>query len=1213
MDTNMGFAHLHVHSEYSLLDGACRIRDLIARVKELGQTSVAITDHGVMYGAVAFYKEAKSAGIKPIIGCEVYVAARTRFDKEYEHDSTRYHLILLCKNETGYKNLCHIVSKSFTEGFYVKPRVDMELLQTYGEGLIALSACASGEIARLIVADRYSEAKAKALELNELFGADSFYLELQDHGFDDQPKISKGVIRLHQETGIPLVVTNDAHYIDRSGAEVQDILMCIQTGKSVDDTDRMRFESQELYLKSEDEMRSLFPDFPEAYDNTVKIADMCNFDFDFTQHHLPEFTLPDGKTDAVEHLKELCLAGAKKLYGSDRADVIKQLDYELDMIAKMDFTDYFLIVADFIDYAKRNDIPVGPGRGSAAGSVASYCLGITAVDPLKYNLYFERFLNPERISMPDIDIDFCERRRSEVIDYVKQKYGADRVAQIVTFNSLKAKNAVRSVSKALALSFQEENELAKEIPDRLNITIAEALKTSNQLRTLYDTDPRVKRVIDTASALEDMPKDYGTHAAGVVVTKLPVSEYVPLNLSKKDDSIATQYSMNTLEELGLLKMDFLGLRNLTVIEDAVHQIRKTEPNFTIESIPEDDAATFEMLTKGNTSGVFQLESQGMTGVCVGLGPKSIEDITAIIALYRPGPMESIPRFLESSRNQKKITYKHPLLEPILSVTYGCIVYQEQVIEIFRRLGGFSLGQADMIRRAMSKKKLSEIEREKKAFIEGDTERNICGAVANGVDNKIASSIYDEIFAFANYAFNKSHAVAYAIISYQTAYLKCHYPQIYMAALLSSILGSPEGVAKYTSDCRSMGITLLPPDINESEAMFTVSGNDLRYGLVAVKNIGRGFINEVTKEREENGKFENFEDFCKRMYGGDLNRRAIESLIKCGCFDGLGANRRQLMMVCQTVIDSVAEHNRKNVEGQMDLFGMSNDSYSMAPFARGTQGDGSAVFRQEHSRTVPLCSESSKMSRFGIDLPDLPEYTKSELTRMEREVTGLYLSGHPMDDYRDAVKRFGAVNIGDVLSDFSGEERNVKFRDNQKIVLAGVLESIKTKPTRNNSLMAYLTLDDGSGSIEMLAFQRVLDESGVYMQMDTPVLAYGKISTRDDKDPQIVLDMLRPISDVTQVTNDKGQRTKGNGKLTMDNGQLENGDGQMGKTLFVKLRGEGSPEYEQLKLVHMMFPGRERMVIHFEDTKKNVGAKCIIHDAFVDELRLMLGENNVVVR
>ena len=1196
--------HLHVHSEYSLLDGACRIKDLVARAKELGQESVAITDHGVMYGAVQFYKEAVAVGIKPIIGCEVYVAARTRFDMDYEFDSERHHLVLLCKNETGYKNLCHLVSASFTEGFYIKPRVDMELLRSYNEGLIALSACISGEIPKLILDGKYTEAKKKALELKDIFGEGNFYLELQNQGFAEQPKVNEGLVRIHHETKIPLVVTNDAHYIGRTDAEAQDILMCIQTGKTVDDTDRMRFESQELYIKSEDEMRELFAEQPEAIENTDKIADICTFGFDFTQHHLPEFTLPKGEKSADEYIRKLCLQGLDKYYSKNskqRADAETRLFYELDMIAKMGFTDYFLIVADSVEHAKSLGIPVGPGRGSAAGSLVSYCLGITAVDPIKYGLYFERFLNPERVSMPDIDIDFCERRRGEVLDYIKQKYGADKVAQIVTFGTLKAKNAVRSVSKALALSFQEENELARELPDRMPdaspVTIEKALKLGGNLKMLYNEDLRVKKVLDTAMALEDMPKDSGTHASGVVVTRNPVQEYVPLTLSKKDNSIATQYTMNPLEELGLLKMDFLGLRNLTVIEDAVQEIRKTKPDFSIETIPEDDAETYAMLAAGKTSGVFQLESQGMTGVCVGLGPKNIEDITAVIALYRPGPMESIPRFLQWSQKPELIKYKHPLLEPILSVTYGCILYQEQVIDIFQKLGGFSLGQADMIRRAMSKKKLAEIEREKAAFIEGDPERGICGAAANGVTVQVASSIYDEIYAFANYAFNKSHAVGYAIISYQTAYLKCHYPHIYMAMLLSSVLGSPDKIAEYTNDCRSMGISLLPPSINESGAMFTVSGNDLRYGLVAVKNIGRGFIDEVTAERDENGAFKSFDDFCRRTYGGELNRRAVESLIKCGCFDGLGAHRRQLMMICQTVIDDVAEHKRKNVDGQLDLFGLSgtqNTTKNNTLSSETTQGTG--------------LSESSL-----IELPDLPEYTKSEMIRMEREVTGLYLSGHPMDEYREIAKRYGAVSIGDVLADFAREEGNEIFKDNQKVVMAGVIENVRTKPTRNNTLMAYITLDDGSGSLELLAFQRAIDDAGVYMHPEEIVLINGKLSERDEKDPQVVVDILKPIKHVNENEKLNGFANKQDSQrnqLSQDN--QESTDNQS-KCLYVKLSSEDSPEYEHLKLVHAMFPGREKMVIHFEDTKKTVGANCIIHEAFIKELTDKLGEKNVVVK
>lgn len=1153
--------HLHVHSEYSLLDGACRIRDLVARTAELGLKAVAITDHGAMYGVIQFYKEALKAGIKPIIGCEVYVAARSRFDKTHNNDSNRNHLVLLCKNEIGYKNLCMLVSKSYTEGFYIKPRVDMELLNAYHEGLVALSACLSGEIPQYLLLGDYESAKTKALELRDLFGADSFYLELQDHGIREQQAINKGLVKLSGETGIPLVVTNDVHYIFKKDAAVQDVLLCIQTGKTVGDTDRMRFETEEFYLKSEEEMRALFPEITEAYDNTVRIADMCSLTFEFNKYHLPEFRLPDGVA-ATDYLKRLCLEGFEKKYGPGREEVREQLFYELDMIERMGFTDYFLITSDFISYAKRQVIPVGPGRGSAAGSVVSYCLDITTVDPVKYGLYFERFLNPERVSMPDIDIDFCERRRGEVIDYVKRKYGEDHVAQIITFNTLKAKNAVRNVSKAIGLTFAEENELAREIPDVLNITLKDALQTSRRLREMYDGDERIRRVIDTAMALEDMPKDSGTHAAGVVITKNPVCEYVPLALSKKDDSITTQYVMTTLEELGLLKMDFLGLRNLTVIRDAENEIRKTVPGFSIDTIPDDDKETFGMLAAGKTLGVFQLESAGMTSVCTGLGPKSIEDITAIIALYRPGPMDSIPRFLENNRHPEKITYKHPLLEPILKVTYGCIVYQEQVIEIFRKLGGFSLGQADMIRRAMSKKKQAEIEKERRAFIEGDPARNICGALKNGVPKDVAASIYDEIYDFANYAFNKAHAVAYAMVSYQTAYLKCHYPREYMAALLSSVLDFPEKVAEYTEECREMGIELLPPDVNESDDMFTVSGENIRYGLVAVKNIGRGFIRDLMAERAKNGPFRDFEEFCRRMYGGDLNRRALESLIKCGGFDSFGVKRRQLMMVCESVLESIADEKRKNIDGQIDLFGLSD--------ASGAQGEGRKLI-----------------------LPDVEEYPVRDLMMMEREVTGLYLSGHPMDEYARAVKCLGAVSIGKILTDFRKEGGNTDFRDGQQVTVAGVISAAKTKPTRNNSLMAYITLEDGTGSMELLAFQRALDTGGVYVRDNMPVYITGKISARDEKEPQIVVDAIRPLSDLDPMPGEEAPPAE--------------------RKLYVRVPGENHPACERLKLILVMFPGNDQMVLYFEDSKKKRGARCVIHDALLQELCEMFGKDNVVVK
>ena len=1155
----MPFAHLHVHTEYSLLDGACRITDLVARAKEMGQTGIAITDHGVMYGAVSFYKAAKKVGIHPVIGCEVYVAPRTRFDMEYKEDSARFHLVLLCKDQMGYQNLCHMVSLSFTEGFYQKPRVDIDLLREHSAGIIALSGCVSGEIPQLILAGQHDAALKKAEALRDIF-TDGFYLELQNHNLPDEPEVNAGLIRIHEETGIPLVATNDAHYINREDAEAQDVLMCIQTGKTIYDADRMKFDNQELYLKSEDEMRALFPDHPEAIDNAAKIAEECQLDFEFGALHLPEFQLPEDEPDADAYLRKLCVEGLQTLYDPDDPEILERLDFELAMLSQMGFTGYMLIVADFIAFAKQQGIPVGPGRGSAAGSVVSYCLGITAVDPIKYGLIFERFLNPERISMPDIDIDFCERRRGEVIDYVKAKYGEAHVAQIMTFNTLKAKNAVRSVAKALGLSFAEENELAKEIPTVLNIRLADALQASPNLRLKYDTDDRIRRVIDLSLALEDMPKDPGTHAAGIVITKRPVHEYVPLTLSKKDNSIATQYTMGTLEELGLLKMDFLGLRNLTVIDDTVRQIQQSDPAFKIETIPEDDAATFKLLADGKTSGVFQIESQGMTGVAVGLGAKSIDDIASIISLYRPGPMDSIPRFLASSRDPSKITYKHPSLVPILEVTYGCIVYQEQVIEIFRQLGGFSLGQADMIRRAISKKKGDEIERERKSFIEGDAERGIAGAVANGIPRDIANGIYDEILDFANYAFNKSHAVAYAVVAYQTAYLKCHYPREYMAALMSSVLGWAEKVAEYTAECREIGIKLLPPSVNASDAMFKVEGNDVRFGLVALKNIGRGFISALMREREASGAFTGLYQFCQRMHGHDLNKRAVESLIKSGCFDEFGINRRRLMMTYEMIIDAIAEHHRKNVAGQIDMFGMSAEN-----------------------------SESSELSE--ITIPEIEDYSKMELLRMEREVTGLYLSGHPMDEFTDVLKSIGAAPIGDILAD----EERTRFRDNSDVTIAGIITATKIKPTRNGGLMAYLEVEDAAGNIELIAFQRILDEANNLISIGERVIIQGRLSQRDEKPPQIVINAMRAL------TADAAE------KLPPEIAEpLED------RKIFVKLNSEESEEYKRFKLVLNMFPGREKMVIYFGDTKKKIGTNCVIHQALVAELQEMLGQDNVVV-
>jgi len=1154
----MAFVHLHVHSEYSLLDGACRIGDLAARAAELGNPAVAITDHGAMYGAVGFYSEVKAKGLRPIIGCEVYVAARGRRDMDFDLDSERHHLVLLCRNAEGYRNLCQLVSRSFTEGFYIKPRIDMELLREYSDGLIALSACLAGKVPRLLAEGNYDAAKAEAIAMQEFFGTDHYYLELQDHGMEDQRPVNAGLLRIHDETGIPLVVTNDVHYINREDAETQDILMCMQMGKTVNDPDRLKFETDESYFKSEEEMRALFPNYPEAADNTVKIAEMCDFDFEFGKYHLPEFPLPEGEADPAALLRRQCYAGLERIYGTDNERARAQLEYELNMIEQMGFVDYFLIVADFINYAKSRDIPVGPGRGSAAGSIVSYCLGIIAIDPLKYSLFFERFLNPERITMPDIDIDFCERRRGEVLDYVKQKYGEDHVAQIVTFNTLKAKNAVRNVAKALSLTFAEESALAREIPSNLGITIKTALESAAKFREMYDNDERIKKVIDTAMALEGMPKDSGTHASGVVITKKPVSEYVPLTLSKKDNTISTQYTMTTVEELGLLKMDFLGLRNLTVMRDAVQEIRKTMPDFDLEKIPDDDPETYAMLSAGKTLGVFQMESQGMTAVGVGLEPKNLEDITAIIALYRPGPMDSIPKFLANSKNPEKITYLHPLLEPILAVTYGCIVYQEQVIEIFRQLAGFTLGQADVIRRAMSKKKVKEIEKELQTFIHGDLTRNIPGCVANGVPADVAEKIYNEIFDFANYAFNKAHAVGYAVIAYQTAYLKRHHPREYMAALLSSVLGIPEKVAEYGAECRELGISLLPPDINKSFAQFSVEGTDIRYGLVAAKNIGRGFIEGLVAERERGGEFKTLQELVERLRGNDVNRRAIESLIKCGALDSFGLFRSQQMNMLEPILRDVGEMLRKNVAGQLDLFGFAEEE------------------------------EASAIAATAI--PKIPEFSRGELMNMEFEVTGMYLSGHPVDEYRTKARATGAVGIAGVLADFAREEGPETYTDDQAIRLVGVISAVRTKLTRNNTQMAYVTIDDGTGSIELLVFARTLDASGGYLSQNSVVTVNGRLSARDDKPPQVIANVIRPAADLDAVDAPPTERR-----------------------LYVKIPSNADPRMRKIELIMSMFPGREPVTLYFEDTQKRVGGKCVIHNSLIKELQEMLGEGSVVVK
>jgi len=1154
----MSFAHLHVHTEYSLLDGACRIKDLPKLVKSMGQDACAITDHGVMYGVIDFYRACKAEGVKPIIGCEVYVAPRTRFDKMHEFDAEARHLVLLCENETGYRNLSYMVSMAHIEGFYIKPRIDLDLLRERHEGLIALSACLAGEIPRRLRSGNYDGAKEYALTMAEIFGPDHFYLELQDHGIREQVNVNRGILKLHEETGLPLVVTNDAHYLRKEDAEAHDVLLCIQTGKTVDDENRMRYEPQNFYLRSTEEMAALFPEYPDAIENTGKIAEMCNVEFTFGKYHLPEFKLPPGY-DSFSYLKKLCDEGYAERYGDGSPEYRKQLEYEQNMIEKMGFTDYFLIVSDFVRYAKSVGIPVGPGRGSAAGSMVSYCLHITDIDPMQYALYFERFLNPERVSMPDIDMDFGDTRRGEVVDYVRRKYGDDHVAQIVTFGTMAARGVIRDVGRALNMTYAECDVIAKLVPSALHMTLDDALKLSKELREKYEQDERVKRLIDTARSLEGMPRHASTHAAGVVITKDPVVTYVPL--ARNDETIVCQFTMVTLEELGLLKMDFLGLRNLTILDDAVKMIRSKDSAFTLSSIPDNDPDTYEMLQQGRTSGVFQLESAGMTGVCVGLKPSNVEDLTAIIALYRPGPMDSIPRFIASKHDPKLVTYAHPSLEPILSVTYGCIVYQEQVIEIFRRLAGYSLGQADMIRRAMSKKKAKDVEKERYTFVHGDSERGIAGCIANGIPQQTAEAIYQDIYDFANYAFNKAHAVSYAVVAYQTAYCKRHYFKEYMAALLSSVLDVSEKVNDYFGECKDNGVALLPPDVNRSGAGFTVEEGGIRFGLAAIKGIGRGLIARMTAERDANGPFTDFQIFCERMDGTDMNKRAVESLIRAGAFDSMGYRRAQLIAVFEKVMDGIAGSKRANLEGQIDFFGM-------------------GVETPQQSALV---------------LPDVEEYPAVELMRMEKETTGLYLSGHPMDAYRAAARAIGAASIGRIRDDFAQEGGPTVFADGQQVTLAGVVTVSKTKTTRNNSLMAYVTLEDDTGSMELLCFTRCLENYGSYLRVGSVIQVRGRLSVRDEKAPQLMCDFAHPMNEKMAVLPETAPE-------------------KTAKTLYLRFPSMDCPQMEHFRRVLYMFEGGGNTIkIRLADTGKLVGTTCDLHESLVREMRRVLGDENVVVK
>ncbi len=1079
------FVHLHVHTEYSLLDGSNRIKDLIQRVKELGMSSVAITDHGVMYGVVEFYKEAQKNGIKPILGCEVYTAKRSMQDKQPGLDSDYGHLVLLAKNQTGYKNLMKIVSLGFTEGFYYKPRVDYQTLERYSEGIIALSACLSGDIPAAILNNDYDKAVELSKRLNGIFGQDNFYLELQHNGISDQNLVNQQLIKLSAELGIPLVATNDAHFLTREAAQSHDILLCIQTGKTINDDNRMRFNTDEIYVKSPEEMYQNFRNVESALENTLKIAEMCNVELEFGKLHLPGFTVEEGYTP-YEYLKEKCYQGLEKKFGENCSEEIKRrLEYELSVISTMGYVDYFLIVWDFIRYARENDIMVGPGRGSAAGSLVSYCLGITNVDPLKYNLLFERFLNPERISMPDIDIDFCYERRQEVIDYVISKYGKDKVSQIITFGTMAARAAIRDVGRALDIPYGDVDLVAKMIPFQIGMNIDKALDINPELKKKYELEEDTRLLIDTARSLEGLPRHASTHAAGVVISKEPIVEYVPLQLN--ENNVTTQFTMGLLEELGLLKMDFLGLRTLTVIRDAVNLIDQGHNRkIDINNINYDDPDVYKMIGEGKTVGIFQLESGGMTQFMKDLQPNSLEDIIAGISLYRPGPMDQIPRYIRNKNNPKEIKYHHPLLENILNVTYGCMVYQEQVMQIVRELGGYSYGRSDLVRRAMSKKKVSVMEQERKNFIYGITDEQgneiVRGAVKNGVDEFTANKIFDEMMDFASYAFNKSHAAAYAVVAYQTAWLKHYYPVEFLAASLNSFLGSSDKVSQYVNECKALNIKVLPPDVNESNVKFTVVNQKIRFGLAAIKNVGENAIQSMIAERTQNGLFTTFLDFCQRIEGREINKRCIESLIKSGAFDSLNVYRSKLMAVYERFLDGVAQSRKKSMEGQLSIFDL-----MLEP------------------------QESLKE-----DYPDIKEYPPNVMLAMEKEMLGLYVSGHPLSEYQSILDKNVNLFSKDMFVNGNEDDNNdielelKKLSDSMRVTVGGIIVSRKTKTTKNNNLMAFIGLEDLFGTMELIVFPTIYERFSQLLQQESIVIVNGRLSLREDEQPKIICEEVLPI-------------------------------------------------------------------------------------------------------
>ena len=1103
----MAFTHLHVHSEYSLLDGMSKINKAPEYVKSLGMDSLAITDHGVMFGIIDFYKSCKKSGIKPIIGCEVYVAPRTRFDKDPDRDRNMNHLILLAENMTGYKNLTKLVSAAFTEGFYFKPRVDKELLREHREGIICLSACLAGAIPRKILNGDYSGAKAEALELRDIFGKDNFYLEIQNHFLDDDKPATQGLVKLSEEIGAPLVATNDAHYIKRSDAKAHDVLLAIQTGSTVDDENRMRFANDEFYLKSESEMMELFPEHPEAIENSHKIAERCNVEFEFGEYHLPEFIPPEGMTNK-DYLRKLCYDGLERRYGSealqDGSTYRDRLESELEVIEKMGYVEYFLIVWDFIHYAKSNDIPVGPGRGSAAGSIVAYSLAITEIEPIKYNLIFERFLNPERVSMPDIDVDFCIDRRQEVIDYVVQKYGKDKVSQIITFGTLKAKAAVRDVGRALNASYAEADSIAKAIPAELGMTISKALDINRDLRARYETEPLVKNILDMSIAVEGMPRHSSTHAAGIVISKMPLDEYVPLYMS--DKGLATQFNMTTIEELGLLKMDFLGLRNLTMINEAIQLIKENHGvEIDFSKMDYDDPAVYEMISKGNTQGIFQLESAGMTEFMKNLNPSCFEDIVAGISLYRPGPMDSIPKYIENKKNPEKVKYVDSHLEPILNVTYGCMVYQEQVMQIVRELGGYSFGRSDLVRRAMSKKKMSVMLEEKKYFIHGkddsDGTPSIAGCVANGIPERAAEAIFDDMVSFAEYAFNKSHAAAYAVVSYETAYLKVHYPVEFMAALMSSVMGEPRHIAAYIRNCKELGIEVLPPSVLHSRRKFIAKDGKIRFGLLAIKNVGSSIVDAIVEGRRGRD-IDNLYDFIKSIEPSELNKKAIECLIKAGAMDEFTQNRAALLAISDDAVGAAQSSARRVSKDQISLFQLDSDI-------------------MEDVKTAP-------------ELPNIQNFDKAHLLSMEKEMMGVYLSGHPLDKYRDLIDENITANTAEIFdSNLSGDGENEsefieerssgsnRFNDGDTVIMAGMVGDLRRMITKSNQEMARITIEDYYGVITAIVFPRDYAKAKYVLENDAIVAIKGTLSFKEDSDPEILVNKVTEIERISEF-KDQGR-------------------------------------------------------------------------------------------